>query len=587
MMRKLIRKQLSWQVASMHALFGVFFVMAFYLYKERLFVDCGYYIFYAINDQFFRVDHHRYVLAISQLLPLIGMYAGAGLKSILITYSLSHVLFYYVLFLIVEYRFNDLGAGAAILLIQTIGQLYLYFSPMLEICYGAGLLIPFYVLLNRTDRNRWHWFWLIFLEFMILTSHPENFIIFFFVVAMHMLQNGFQRKLHPTLVVLFFVLMIIKIFSFSEYESNKVNYMMKQDENKLYQNFFSPDYVKGILHVLYAYFWELVVFFFITAVVLLKEKKWKQFLLFVSTVVGTIVLINVTNYANEFSRYRESLYNPLVPVIVIGFIHFFYNHISSLWKKVAFVLLLCMIVNRIFLIYEYSKPFTQRIAQMENIILHARQNVGSKFMVNLENCERKNWQLNWSYPLETIMLSSLEKGSKTICVATDEDMQNIKASLPVNEQTSIITRWDIRYDTSFNNTYFNLEHGNYIALTTTDTLVNSETYDGNIFLTAPKTLLLEKNNVVYVPVNMINSSGAPLYSGKGNAIFLTYHWIEKNSGGMRKGIRTPLEVDVTGEYRQVMEVKTPDESGEYLLVVDLVIHDRRLNINAGSEVEIY
>src|SRR5437016_6070161 len=107
------KKKIAWQTAIMHGLFAVLFIMAFYLYKERLFLDCGYYIFYAINDQFFQVDHHRFVLAISQLLPLAEVYAGAGLKTVLITYSISHVLFYYLLFLIVVYRLKDPAAGIA------------------------------------------------------------------------------------------------------------------------------------------------------------------------------------------------------------------------------------------------------------------------------------------------------------------------------------------------------------------------------------------------------------------------------------------------------------------------------------------
>lgn len=582
-----IKNKFSWQIASMHALFAVLFVMAFYLYRERLFVDCGYYIFYTINDQFFRVDHHRFVLAISQLLPLAEVYLGAGLKTILVTYSLSHVLFYYVLFLVVVHRLHDLTAGAAILLIQTIGQLYLYFSPMLEICYGAALLVPFYVLLNRTEWNRWRWFWLIFLEFMILTSHPENFIIFFFVLALHIIQNGYQRKPHQVIVLLFFVLMLLKVFTFSEYESNKVHYMMKQQENKLYRNFFSPDYMMGILRVLYFYFRELVFFLFITIIFLLKKKKWRIFALVFFTVLGTIVLINVTNYANEFSRYRESLYNPLVPVLVLSFLFLVYNQLSSNRRKIVFALLLLIITHRLFMIYEYSKPFTRRIDQMENIIRHAGKTGGSKFIVNLENCERKNWQLNWSYPHETIMISSLEGSDKTITVATDEDMQNIKATLPIRNETCVITRWDIRYDTTLNKKYFNLKNQPYIPLNRIDTLVNPENYKAKISLSVANNFSFEKKKLIYVPVEIVNSSGTLLYSGLKNEIFLTSFWVEKKNGSMIKGTKTLLEVDVTDTFHQVIEAETPADEGDYLLLVDLIIHGQRQNINRYSEVHIH
>lgn len=582
-----IKNKISWQITIMHLLFGVLFVMAVVLYKERLFVDCGFYIFYTINDQFFRIENQRYVLAISQLLPLAEVYAGAGLKTILMTYSLCHVTFYYIIFLVLVYRFKDITAGLAILFLQTIGQLYLYFSPMLEICYGAALLVLFYVLLNRTDWSRWRWFWLILLEFMILTSHPENFIIFFFVVALHIIQNGYQRKLHNVFIFIFLGLMIAKFFTFSEYESNKIHYMMKQHENKLYQNFYSPDYVKGIANVLYSYFSELVVFFFITLYILIKKKQWKITSLFVFTVLGIIVLINVTNYANEFSRYRESLYNPLVPVIALAFLYLFYNHLSSNGKIISFLLLTLIIIHRMFQIYQYSKPFTQRVVQMENIIRHAAKKSGSKFLINLENCERKNWQLNWSYALESIMLSSLTETGKSVTIATEEDVQNIKAGLPLTNQSVMITRWDIRNDQSLNKKYFNCIDGPYIPLNSIDTTVNPEIYQGKINLMIPKKLSYKKNQTVYVPVSIVNRSSTPLYSGIKNSITLTYHWVEKESGSMMKGFSTPLEVDVSDEYRQVIEAETPGDKGNYVLLVDLLIHDKRLHIDAESEVEIH
>src|SRR5690606_12422773 len=150
--------------------------MAVLLYKERLFADASYYAFHAINSGFFHVEHGRIVLALSQIIPLIGYYLHLPLQWLLVLSSVGHEVFYYSIFLILIYFIKDLRAALLLILVHLIGQLWLYYSPMLEICYGAALAVLFYSILSNEKYKNDFWLALLLLsQWFVMTSHLENF----------------------------------------------------------------------------------------------------------------------------------------------------------------------------------------------------------------------------------------------------------------------------------------------------------------------------------------------------------------------------------------------------------------------------
>jgi len=108
----------------------VLFVLATYLYKARIFADSGFYVSHFINNQTFWIECQRIVLGISQIIPLIGVWLGIQIKYVLLLYSLSHVFFFYMLFLFVYYGLRDRRSGLLIIIFQTVGIMHSFFTPM-------------------------------------------------------------------------------------------------------------------------------------------------------------------------------------------------------------------------------------------------------------------------------------------------------------------------------------------------------------------------------------------------------------------------------------------------------------------------
>ena len=298
--------------AAIHGLFGLLLLMAIVMYKERLFADASYYFFHAINTGFFHVEHGRIVLGLSQIAPLLAYYLQLPLKAVILAASLGHELFYYGLFLFVFYKLKDQAGGIAILLIHVIGQLWLYYSPMLEICYGAGLAVLFYSILksNKYKDDKWL-ILLIICQWFVMTSHPENFLLIAVAITYDFIQRGFQKRIHIITSIFLIIGFVIEILTFSEYEKGHSNITAEGSPASML-NLFNADYAGKVFNVFFEFFPELILFLIVSLVFSLIKKRYLVSLLIVGSSFGLIAVVNQVALATQFTRYYESMYNPLV-----------------------------------------------------------------------------------------------------------------------------------------------------------------------------------------------------------------------------------------------------------------------------------
>src|ERR1700759_4392681 len=91
-------------------------ILCIVFYKERIFLDGAYYFFHVVQSQHFCIEHQRYILAISQLLPCIGSWFHLSLSTLLVLSSVNPVLYDALLFYFITYRLHHEGAAWALLL---------------------------------------------------------------------------------------------------------------------------------------------------------------------------------------------------------------------------------------------------------------------------------------------------------------------------------------------------------------------------------------------------------------------------------------------------------------------------------------
>jgi hypothetical protein len=153
------------------ALFAIVFA------PERFQADGAYYLFKVVNFEHFQIEHQRYILAVSQILPLVGVKIGLSLNSIFVLNSLNNVVFFYLIFLYAVYYLKDKTAGIAIILFMVFGVLHIQFTPMYEIWYGIILIVLVHTHLIQKRYflvNDLFFLGIIFIT--ILFSHPLLFM---------------------------------------------------------------------------------------------------------------------------------------------------------------------------------------------------------------------------------------------------------------------------------------------------------------------------------------------------------------------------------------------------------------------------
>lgn len=440
-----------------HLLFLVLGILAVVFSEERLYADSSYYIYQVINKENFCIEHHRYILVLSQVIPLLAIKIGFNLKAVLLLYSIGHVVFFYSIFLITKYYYQDEQSGILLLLIQTLGIMSGFFVPMFELYYSAGLLVLFTCILYHSHTYK-ALIVLIALAFFILTAHAYSFILFLFILVLHALE--FKLK-YLRIYLLFSAVMmgifIFKTYTASDYDQGKTKAFLYVLKNGAY-NF---QYLKSLCAFLWKYYREILMIESALLIVLIFSRDFIKALVIALFFFCTLAIINISYYGFEHTRYQEQVYFPLSFIAAVPFLDYIVKIKERVFRMVISFVAFLIIILRIHGIWNESKIFVQRTGEMKSIIENARSRKGSKFIVNEKLLK---FPSNWSYPIETMLLSSYESNKRTITICTEEDMNFNQNRSKLSASNFLFRRWEVYTIQSLNIKYFSLESGDYIML---------------------------------------------------------------------------------------------------------------------------
>lgn len=573
-----------------HLAWFVLFALSVYLYKERIFADSGFYVSQFINNKFFWIECQRIVLAFSQILPLAGVWAGIPLKYVLLLYSVSHVAFFYSLFLFVYYGMRDRRSGLLIILSQTVGIMHSFFTPMFELYYGVPLLITFYAFWRLNLDRPFVTFILIILEILLLLSHPLAFMLFVFL----MLFDIPERKQHKKPVYLYLLIFLVfagvivyKYFTMCEYEVGKLGWQFNFSENKTYLQLLNPAYYKTMGLFMVKYYWEVIAALVVVTFMLLNQKRWFQLLVVYGFLAAYLFLVN-SAYIMSPSRYMEQVMFPVVPIVFMPLIYNFPAEPRPGIKNISVLLISALITYRLFIIYEGSQVFVKRTRQMENLIAAAWQMGGSKFYADPGNIDRGYTQFNWSYPLETLMLSSIRGSGYSVTIAPYDDLTYEENLKKIGASDFLFRRWEIKGKEWLNSRYFHLDPGLYRPLSTTAANEDLEHTARNFRIEIESKDFYQALDTVWLTVNIINTGTETLHTGIQNKLYLSYFWKKNDNILDWNNIQTPLEADIVHSLSQDMRVAIPRTKGKLQLQVDIIALDEQwFGLNETKDILVY
>ena len=441
------------------ALFAIVFA------PERFQADGAYYLFKVVNFEHFQIEHQRYILAVSQILPLVGVKIGLSLNSIFVLNSLNNVVFFYLIFLYAVYYLKDKTAGIAIILFMVFGVLHIQFTPMYEIWYGIILIVLVHTHLIQKRYflvNDLFFLGIIFIT--ILFSHPLLFIPLIFIILIDVVEKRTVHwKLFLLLTLAFVLWGIVKKFTLSTYETGKIS-MLDISWNKAYKDLLDPFYYWQLTKFFITYYTIPLVFFILTVVFYIKRrlriKAWLLILFF----FGHVFLINFTHVMDwALTPYFERMYMPLIPIVFLPFLYDVFVFYSTK-NNLSALMLLFLVLWRIGRFVDVGLAYKQRTAQSERAILEAQKLAGSKFELAPSDYKWCMNYVDWSFTMESMLRSAAIDKTRTVTICTWEDFIENNNQGRLNNNSFMMRRWELLLDDNVNSKYFKINHGEYVRL---------------------------------------------------------------------------------------------------------------------------
>lgn len=444
------------------SVFAIIFVIAhaiaaILLCRERLFLDSAYYFFHVVNEQGFRIEHQRIILALSQSLLLAGVWLHLPLRYLLEIYSITPVI-YSALLIYISLRYFKSEATAWLIMITNVcGTFFLYFSPMYEVSYAAISLSFLWLL---TDRGFYQSpiqiLIYVLLLAMILFGYPLMIFGILFMMGYHFLQH---RRIPVQLILIYAVAIVawfaVKYFLITDYERGKVT-ISSNEYHGILKSMLSFGFAKRAIGFLFKTYTAPMIGLIIFIVCNIRTRRYANAAFACLSIVVYVFVVNFS-YRGEglvHSNNFERMYLLLIPLCMAPVAFYLYPAFNSgvKWILIALVSVLC--INNTMNLWHHAGWYSWRLAMLHNVYQPFSDKGCSKAAVKWDAIPELD---EWSTGMEALIYSS-EKGRSIIL----SDVEMVNQEKAVLDKTHFVLRLDevLSYD-DLNHRYFNLDTTDY------------------------------------------------------------------------------------------------------------------------------
>lgn len=560
--------------------FGIWAVLALWFFQERLYSDSGFYLSKVVTYETFWIELSRFVLIFSEWLPLLCIKLGCSLKTVLIAYSLGHVLFCYGIYWIGRYRYGNHQIGWFLIAIQTLGILHGFCAPGFELYYVGSFLGLFAVIMDDSSTSKRSYFYLALLTFVIVINYLLASWVIGGLLVLHFSKHQFKawKKYLVVSALILFSFGFKKLLTAHSYEIAKMEQFVLNLTERTYG---WNDYVKPLLSFYWIYYKELWGIALLTFGLYIRKRQYFTGLGYLFFLIITQYIIALTYPGIRHSRYQEQCYYPLIFVACFPLIMQLSKDFRTKRKLMFSVAMFSLLLYRFILITIEIKPFTHRVNYMHRVIEAAQKMEGNKFIMHEDWFNPKFGDPSFTLGTESMLLSGLNPDQKTIQIIRDtewlwQDSANVKTLQDTNlylfTYRSFYDRTDSIYQhKDVNPKYFNFPSGKYRYLNGEAPKIDSlKTLRDALTIKTFPNGSYRRNTSENILVKLTNISSKALNS---NQIRVAYHWWKDGKVIHWEGNRNPLELDLPpqSDYYQYLFVKMPKEPGSYELQVDVIV----------------
>ncbi len=446
------------------AFFLIEYILAVVYYRERMFLDASYYIYHPIQSGWFRVDHQRFTLAFTEILPLIGSYLGLPLKALLILYSLDHITIFFILFLIIYLR-NDFNGVLALTALLVFNVTYLYITPMHEVVYGAGFAVLLFSLMQNKTFTVQNYIWIALVELTVLFSHPENFALVAFFAALDIHKRKAFTRVHIMMLIILVIAARYKYVTLDSYEGTKFGGDIHGAKSTHYLDLMFGENGKNLALLMLRYYWVMLLFITTSCINYFLSCKYLRGAMVFFAFTGAIIFLDSADASNSVYSYHGSImYTPIITIAIIPFFYDTFNSLKGQVKTIAFALVVVLVGVRFYTLTNELAPYVKRVNQMERIISACDKAGGDKFILNSNNFVKPYSEVSWSLPIETLLLSAERGKDECRSVIRYEDINDQSKVILSDTNAFMVSYMDVINKKELNPRYFHIGGGVYKAL---------------------------------------------------------------------------------------------------------------------------
>jgi len=397
--------------------YAVLFIFAVLFYKERVVMcDAAFQLFSILKEDNFAIQINRFGAAFTQVFPLLASKMNWPLSAVTMVYSLSFLLFYFIIFLIVLLGLKNEKMALVILLFNTIMVRHSFFWIQCEFVQGAVFTL-FYLaitelVLKRDQVPRWYYPLSLFFMITIIYFYPLLLFIMLFGFAFLMLLYKNSIRLLAGVLATYMVLFVIKVKFLSNFYDQQsmqgVSNIIREFPHYLQLNSFKNFY-RYVLNDYYLLF----IFWIVTALYLLTVKKYLLMGLMSAFLFGVCFLINVNFAAGVDQFYLESQYLILVVFVAMPFAWFVMH--EKMLRTAGMLLISGSLILSLIRIHVTHDLYLQRVAYIRSLSAES----AAKRMMPKELVKTDILRFTWGVSFEAWLLSTIEEG-KTVSVVYEE-----------------------------------------------------------------------------------------------------------------------------------------------------------------------
>lgn len=437
----------------------------FYNLERMAFIDAAQTILDILRRNSFVIED-RFTSVIVQAFPLIASRLGASLNSVLLSYSISFVVWPLVIYAILVHwlRAANLALGFVLSMVLMLSHGFFWVANQIQIAIWLTVLAYGLIWTGVLQSSKWRVALAYVMGMLAVLTHPLGIVPFFYLHGCFLLQRREWRSVHTWGLPVFAAFVWIAKLAVFVHPYDAGRYSSIENFVKFFPHYLGiPANHEFLAYVGDSYY--LAIFILgLNALYYWGTNAWLKLVWMIGFFAGYLMVINVTLYGGISRFYVELEYQPLAFFIAIPFAVDVLPAIRL--RKAAFWLVCVILAVRIALIIGHSGIYRERVHWHEAMIERLREKQTNRFVIEEKDAPVQKLMLTWATSAESLLISSIPQGSRSITYLIDSDMSRYEG---IREEDDIfLTKWTKLAASELPSRYFSLAPHPYEKLSKED-----------------------------------------------------------------------------------------------------------------------